>query len=259
MLLALDIGNTEITAGLFRRDALQTHWRLTTTADRTPDEWAAAMGAFLLHAGHSPNEVRAVCIASVAPAITQSVIDGVAKATGCSGVQVDARSPLPISLDVDEPMTVGADRIVNVLAATQLYPGDTIVVDFGTATTFDCVTADARFIGGVIMPGLRTSADQLTRRTAKLPATELRAPARAIGRRTEECIQAGVLCGTADAVDGLIGRIRAEWPGSRSPRVIATGGLARLVAPLSRTIERTDADLTLHGLRFAAGHLGLEW
>ena len=129
-------------------------------------------------------------------------------------------------LDVDEPLSVGADRIVNVLAAAELYRRDAIVVDFGTATTFDCVTAEGRFIGGVIMPGLRTSADQLTRRTAKLPATELRAPERVIGRRTEECIQAGVLFGTAEAVDGIVRRIRAEWPDGRRPKVVATGGLA---------------------------------
>jgi len=132
-------------------------------------------------------------------------------------------------------------------------------VDFGTATTFDCVTGEGRFLGGVIMPGLRTAADQLTRRTAKLPATELRAPARVIGRRTEECIQAGVLYGSADAVDGLVRRIRAEWPQGRQPQVVATGGLASVVAPLTTTIEDTDPDLTLRGLRFAAGHLGLEW
>src|SRR5881394_3492690 len=123
MLLVLDIGNTEITAGLFRQDALQARWRLTTTPDRTPDEWAAAFGGFLLQAGHSPNEVRAVCLGSVAPMVTQSLTDGVARITGCVGVQIDARSPLPVVLDVDEPLTVGADRIVNVLAASRLYPG----------------------------------------------------------------------------------------------------------------------------------------
>jgi type III pantothenate kinase len=132
-------------------------------------------------------------------------------------------------------------------------------VDFGTATTFDCFTADARFIGGAIMPGLRTSADQLTRRAAKLPATELRAPERVIGRRTEECIQAGVLFGAADAVDGMVRRIREEWPGKKNPRVVATGGLAPLVAPLTGAIGLTDPDLTLRGLRIAAKHLGLVW
>jgi type III pantothenate kinase len=200
-----------------------------------------------------------VCLASVAPSVTQSVVEGVARITGCTGVSIDARSDLPIRLDVDEPLSVGADRIVNVLAAVELFQRDTIVVDFGTATTFDCVTADARFIGGVIMPGLRTAADQLTRRTAKLPATELRAPPHVIGRRTEECIQSGVLYGTADAVDGIVRRIRAEWPDGRTPGVVATGGLASVIAPLTTTIERTDQQLTLQGLRMAAGYVGLRW
>jgi len=259
MLLALDVGNTEITTGLFSGSELVAHWRLTTNPDRTPDEWGSAVGGFLLQAGHSPNEVRAVCLASVAPSVIQSVVQGIANITGCAGILVDARSPLPVTLDVDEPLTVGADRIVNVLAAVELFKADTVVVDFGTATTFDCVTADARFLGGAIMPGLRTSADQLTRRAAKLPATELRAPARVIGKRTEECIQAGVLFGAADAVDGMVRRISAEWPGGKKPRVVATGGLAAIVAPLTSTIEITDPDLTLRGLRIAARHLGLEW
>lgn len=259
MLLALDIGNTEITAGLFDGRSLRAHWRLTTNPDRTPDEWGSAVGGFLIQAGHSPNEIRAVCLVSVAPAVTQSVVEGIARATGCTGVAVDARSPLPVRLEVDEPLSVGADRIVNVLAAVELERADTIVVDFGTATTFDCITVDGRFLGGVIMPGVRTAADQLTRRTAKLPAVELRAPARVIGRRTEECIQAGVLYGTVDAVDGIVHRIRAEWPGGGSPGVIATGGLAGVLAPLSSTIGRVDPQLTLQGVRIAAGHLGLHW
>src|ERR671912_1747223 len=259
MLLALDIGNTEITVGLFQGNDLEAHWRLTTNPDRTPDEWGIAIGGFLMQSGHSPNEVRAVCLASVAPPVTQSLVQGVALSTGCTGVTVDARTPLPVTLDVDEPLTVGADRIVNVLAAAELFRSDSVVVDFGTATTFDCVTADSRFLGGAIMPGLRTSADQLTRRAAKLPATELRAPSRVIGKRTEECIQAGVLFGAADAVDGMVRRIAAEWPGGTPPRVVATGGLSVVIAPLSTTIELTDPDLTLRGLRIAAAHLGLEW
>ncbi len=259
MLLTLDVGNTEITVGLFQGHELAGHWRLTTNPDRTPDEWGTALGAFLLHAGHSPNEIRAALVASVAPGVTQSLVEGVRNTTGAPVTVVDATSALPIRLDVDEPLSVGADRIINTLAAVERYPGDTIVVDFGTATTFDCITADGRFIGGVIMPGLRTSADQLTRRAAKLPATELKAPERVIGRRTEECIRAGVLYGAADAVDGLVARIKAEWPGGGTPRVVATGGLASTICPLARSIDQVDPDLTLHGLRIAAGHLGVRW
>ena len=259
MLLTLDVGNTETTVGLFRGETLEGHWRITTTAQRTPDEWAALLSAYLVNAGHSPTGVRAAVVASVAPLVTQSLAEGVRVATAQEAVMVGPASPLPIRLDVDEPLTVGADRVVNTLAAVHLFHRDTIVVDFGTATTFDCITADGRFIGGVIMPGIRTAADELVRRTAKLPATELTPPPRVIGRRTEDCIRAGVLWGTVDAVDGVVRRIKAEWPESRRPLTVATGGLAGLVAPLSKEIESVHPDLTLIGLRLAAGALGLVW
>jgi type III pantothenate kinase len=259
MLLALDIGNTETTVGLFAGDRLEGHWRLHTTPQRTPDEWASALTAYLTQAGHSTQEVRAAIVASVAPQVTQSLSEGIVGATTRQPVLVDGRSKLPITLDVDEPLTVGADRIVNTLAASQLFKRDTIVVDFGTATTFDCITGDGRFIGGVIMPGIRTASDDLVRKTAKLPATELTPPPRVIGRRTEDCIRAGVLWGTTDAVDGLVRRIKAEWPGKKTPQTIATGGLAGLVAPLSKEIESVHPDLTLVGLRLAAAALGLAW
>jgi type III pantothenate kinase len=259
MLLALDIGNTETTVGLFAGERLDGHWRLHTTAQRTPDEWASALTSYLTQAGHSTQEVRAAIVASVAPQVTQSLCEGITLATTRQPVLVDARSTLPITLDVDEPLTVGADRIVNTLAASQLFKQDTIVVDFGTATTFDCITGDGRFIGGVIMPGIRTASDDLVRKTAKLPATELTPPARVIGRRTEDCIRAGVLWGTADAVDGLVRRIKAEWPRGKTPKTVATGGLAGLVAPLTKEIESVHPDLTLVGLRLAAAALGLAW
>ncbi len=262
MLLAFDIGNTETTLGLFAGERLEAHWRLHSTPHRTPDEWASALTAQLTQAGHSTQEIRASIVASVAPQITQSLCDGIIAATTREPVRVDGRSKLPIVLDVDEPLTVGADRIVNTLAAAQLFKQDTIVVDFGTATTFDCIIVDSRggrFIGGVIMPGLRTASDELVRKTAKLPATELLPPTHAIGRRTEDCIRVGVLWGTADAVDGLVRRIKAEWPTKNQPMVVATGGLAPLVAPLCKELGSVHSDLTLIGLRIAAAALGLKW
>ncbi|MGH9261320.1 MAG: type III pantothenate kinase [Acidimicrobiales bacterium] len=259
MLLAIDIGNTETTLGLFAGERLEASWRLTTTPTRTPDEWAAALTVFLSQSGRSTQEVRAAIVASVVPQVTQEMCAGAAIATTVQPVVVDGRARLSITLDVDEPLTVGADRIVNTLAAVHVFKRDTIVVDFGTATTFDCITADGRFIGGVIMPGLRTASDELVRRTAKLPATELVPPERVIGRRTEECIRAGVLWGTVDAGDGLVRRIRAEWPGGARPQVVATGGLAGLIAPHSKEIESVHPDLTLVGLRLAASALGLAW
>src|ERR687884_551766 len=128
-------------------------------------------------------------------------------------------------------MTVGADRLINTLAASRIHRRDTIVVDLGTATTFDCITAGGVFLGGVIAPGVRTSADTLIRRTSKLPATELVAPIRVIGKRTEDCIRAGVMFGAADSIDGIVRRIKGEWPGGAVPLVVATGGLAETLRP----------------------------
>jgi type III pantothenate kinase len=259
MLLAVDVGNTEITLGLFEDERLSGHWRVTTLTTRTPHEWAALLTSFLQHAGHSTHEVRAAIEASVAPAVTEVLADGIQLALGFRPVSVTPESALPIRLAVDEPHTVGADRVVNTLAAAVLYGHDTIVVDFGTATTFDCITADGTFLGGVIAPGIFTAAENLIRRAAKLPATELVPPDRAIGRRTDDCIRAGVLFGTADSVDGIVRRIKAEWPTDAIPVVIATGGLAETIAPLSEEIERVEPNLTLMGLRVAAEKLGVEW
>lgn len=257
MRLVVDIGNSEVTLGLADGTGIHGHWRLTTRADRTPDEWSVAIAAFLRQAGWPSDAVAAACIASVAPAVTQSVAEAVRAAITSHVALVTPTSRLPLTLDVDEPLAVGADRIANALGVLERHPGDAIVVDFGTATAFDCVMADRRFIGGAIMPGLRTSADQLVQRAAKLTATELLAPERAIGRTTDEHIRSGVLFGTADAIDGMIRRMRAEWPGTGSPRVVATGGLSRLIAPLSTTMDTVDLDLTLYGLQVAADALGL--
>ena len=257
MLLVIDVGNSEVTTGLFRGAELVGRWRLTTNVERTPDEWALALESFAIRAGHSPAEIRACCVGSVVPGVTQALIPAVhLSIDGRVGVVVP-RTVLPLELDVDEPFAVGADRIANALGALALYPGDSVVVGFGTATTFNCITADRRFIGGSIMPGLRTSADQLIRRAAKLTATDLLPPTRAIGRSTEDNIRAGVLFGAADAADGMVRRILAEWPGGGRPQIIATGGLAALVVPLMTTIDVVNADLTLHGLRIAAESLHL--
>lgn len=259
MLLVVDIGNTEITLGLFAGEQLCSHWRLTTVVSRTPDEWASMITSYLSHAGHSTDEIRATVTASVAPAVTEPVTTGIEKAIGIESVQVTPELDLPVILDVDEPHQVGADRIVNTLAAARLYQRDTIVVDFGTATTFDCITAEGRFLGGVIAPGLRAAADELSHRAAKLPSTELTAPDRVIGRRTDECIRAGVLYGSADAVDGIVKRIKGEWPHGGSPYVVATGGLAHKVVPFSKEIQAVEPYLTLLGLKFVAAHVGLRW
>jgi type III pantothenate kinase len=251
MILVFDVGNTETTVGLFDGVVLRTHWRLTTVAERTPDELALVIVQLLRFASVDPKEIEGAAIASVVPAITGPLAEACRGLTGRRAIVVNGGSPLPIRLEVDEPLTVGADRLINTLAASQLYHRDTIVVDLGTATTFDCITADGTFLGGAIAPGVRTSADSLTRRTAKLPSTELVAPSRAIGTRTEECIRAGVVFGAADAIDGMVRRIKREWPGGAVPWVVATGGLAEVIQPYCESFDLVAPNLTLEGLRIA--------
>ena len=255
MILVFDVGNTETTVGLFDGDTLAQHWRLTTEASRTPDELGLMITMLLRAANVDTKAVTGAAIGSVVPPVTRPLADACERWLGARTVVVNAAAGLPITVDVDEPLTVGADRLINTLAASRLFGRDTIVVDLGTATTFDCITADGTFIGGVIAPGVRTSAETLFRRTSKLPATDLVPPARVIGRRTEECIRAGVVLGAADSIDGLVRRIKAEWPTPATPFVVATGGLAETLQPFCAELERVEPFLTLHGLRMAYDHI----
>jgi len=251
VILTVDVGNTETTYGLFAGEELRAHWRTVSEAARTPDELGLQLRALLESVPGAHATVRTVVIGSVVPALTATFVEASERWLNARTRVIDASSPLPIRLQVDEPMTVGADRLINTLAASRLYHCDTIVVDFGTATTYDCITADGVLLGGAIAPGIRTSAATPLRRTSKLPATELAVPAKVIGTRTEECIRAGVMFGAADAIDGIVRRIKREWPTSTVPRVIATGGLAETVSPLCEEIEEVDPYLTLKGLRIA--------
>ena len=251
MLLAIDVGNTEITLGLFAGAELERSWRIMTHPDRGADEWAVLLRALFEQAGLDITETDRSILASVVPFATEAIADGVVDATGTVPTIVNAAN-LPIRLEVEEPQTVGADRMINTLAASRLFGVDTIVVDFGTATTLDCITKDGRFLGGIIAPGIRTAGENLVKRAAKLSATEIAPPEHAIGKRTEDCIRAGLVFGAADAVDGMVRRIKAEWPTRDVPRVVATGGLAPLVAKFSTEIEEVHPDLTLQGLRLAA-------
>jgi type III pantothenate kinase len=251
--LVFDVGNTETVVGWFDAGRLRGHWRLATDARRTADEYGVMLRQLLAAAGAEPTAASAT-IGSVVPAMTRTLAEACERYLDAPGRAIDARTPLPIRLDVDEPLTVGADRIVNTLAATRLYGVDCVVVDLGTATTFDCITGDGVFIGGVISPGVKTSAANLTERTAKLPRVELVPPERVIGRRTETCIQSGVFYGAVDAIDGTVDRIRTEW-GVGELLVVATGGLAELVGPYCRTVQRVEPFLTLQGLEFARAHL----
>jgi type III pantothenate kinase len=248
MILTFDVGNTETTAALFDGETIRAHWRVTTNLPRTPDEYSLLIRSLLQTEDVSSSSVTGSAICSVVPPVTQILAAACEDFFGKAPVSIDARATLPIRLEVDEPLTVGADRIANTLAASRIWKRDAIVVDLGTATTYDCITADGAFIGGIIQPGIRTSAETLFRRTSQLAATELIPPKRVIGTRTDECIRSGVLYGAADSVDGLVRRIKDEWQ-AESPIVIATGGLAESLEPYCESFDEVDPFLTLKGVR----------
>jgi type III pantothenate kinase len=256
VILVFDVGNTELTIGLFQETELRGHWRVMTDVARTPDEFGVLLRSLLATSEFSSDSVDGIAIGSVVPRVTGPLSEGCQEYfTVGAPLIVDAGSKLPITLDVDEPLTVGADRVINTLAASREYGRDAIVVDLGTATTFDCITSDGVFLGGVIAPGVTTSSETLTRKTSKLPATELTIPTRVIGRRTEECIRSGVMFGAADAIDGIVARIKAEWPRPHSPMVVATGGMAQTMSVLCKSFDRVEPYLTLQGLALAYGIL----
>ena len=256
--MTFDVGNSETTIGLFDGDALRGHWRIITDVPRTSDEVGVLLRGLIAGADVPLSDVRGVAIGSVVRGMASHLVEACKRWLPVQRLEVfDATSPLPITLAVDEPLTVGADRIINTLIASRRYQRDAIVVDLGTATTFDCITKDGVFLGGVIAPGVRTSAETLFRRTSKLPATELIAPSHVIGKRTEDCIRAGVMFGNAESIDGIVRRIIEEWPRAERPMVIATGGLAELFAPICRSFDAVDPYLTLHGLAMAFDLVGL--
>jgi type III pantothenate kinase len=247
MILAFDIGNTETTTVLFDGDEIRSHWRFTTSLPRTADEFGLLLRSFLHAEGIEPDAIVGTAICSVVPPVTQPLARACEDLFGTPPKLVDARASLPVRLEVDEPLTVGADRVANTLAAMRLYGRNAIIVDLGTATTYDCVTADGAFIGGIIQPGVISSAETLFRRTSQLAATEIVPPKKVIGTRTDECIRSGVLYGTAESIDGLVRRIKEEWSGS-DPIVIATGGLASTFQPYCRSFDEVDPFLTLKGV-----------
>lgn len=251
MILTFDVGNSETTIGLCDGLRVRERWRVTTDGTRTPDETYLLLRGLLETSAVKRPAIDGSAIGSVVPAVTGPLAEACKRIARKAPVVVDGRSRLPIRLDVDEPMTVGADRIVNTLAASHLFKRDCIVVDLGTATTFDCITGAGVFLGGVIAPGVEVSAESLFRRTSKLPATELVPPKHVIGKRTEECIRAGVVLGAAELIDGMIRRLKKAWPHRQRPMVVATGGLAPTFAKLCTQFDRVSPNLTLQGLALA--------
>ena len=248
MLLAIDIGNTNTVLGLFDGERILRRFRVRTLKERTADETGVLFLNLFQSAG-LPAEVDDTIVASVVPDALQPIADCCRSWFHSEPLVVGAglRTGMPIL--VDNPREVGADRIVNAVAAYEQVGGACVVVDFGTATTLDCISARGEYVGGVIAPGYRISADALFQRASKLPRVEFAQPRRVIGRNTIHSMQSGLFHGYVSLVDGLIERVCGEYPPREQPAVLATGGLAPALVDASRGIERAAPDLTLEGLR----------
>lgn len=254
MLLTIDVGNTQTVVGLYSRGfasaataetGLLNHWRFSTEAKRTADEYAVLIRSLFQSAGH-PFEVDGIAICAGVPRVLASLREMVQNNLGNEPIVIEPGVRTGMAILYDNPKEVGADRIANAVAAFDLYGGPTVVVDFGTGNNFDVISASGDFLGGAIAPGIEISLDALFDRAAALRAVELVAPRSVIGKSTVESLQSGAIFGFAGQVDGMVNRFREELG---LCTVVATGGLAPLIAPVSATIEHVEPFLTLHGLR----------
>ncbi|HET8569504.1 MAG TPA: type III pantothenate kinase [Candidatus Limnocylindria bacterium] len=246
MLLAADVGNTHIVLGTYEGTRLVDQWRISTVHDRTEDELAVVIDGLLAQAEASLADVDAMVLGSVVPPLTLA-LTRLAERHAIRLVTIGPGIKTGVRLRVDNPGEVGADRIANTLAAHRRYGGPAIVVDFGTSTNLDVVSEEGDFLGGAFAPGLEVSAESLFGRASRLFRVPLTAPKDAIGKNTVDCLRSGIVFGYVGLIEGLVARISAEL--ATKPRVIATGGLATTIAPLAKSIERVDDDLTLEGLR----------
>jgi len=247
MLLAIDAGNTNIVLGIYDGNALISHWRVSTDRQKTADEYGILLKNLFDFQGHKFSDISAVAIASVVPPLITSLEEMSRSYFGLTPLVIGPGVKTGMPIKFDNPKEIGADRIVNAVAAYEIYGGPLIVVDFGTATTFDVVTKQGEYIGGAIAPGIGISTEALFMRAAKLPRVELVKPPHVIAKNTIHGIQAGIIFGFAGQVDGIVKRLEKEL--GADAFVVATGGLARLISLESETIQKVDPWLTLEGLR----------
>lgn len=247
MLLALDVGNTNTVLGLYDGTTLRHSFRIESSKGKTSDEYLVVFLTLLDVAELARTAVHATIIASVVPALTETISTAVRRAFGHEPLVVGPGIKTGMPILYENPRDVGADRIANAVAAYERVHGAVVVVDFGTGTNFDCVSPKGEFLGGIIAPGLQISAEALFSRAARLARIPIQKPPKAIGRNTTQSVQSGIVFGYVGLVDGLVDRVREEL--GPTTRVLATGGLAALIAPESRTIEEVLPDLTLDGLR----------
>ncbi len=247
MLLALDIGNTNIIAGVFQGEKLRATWRMATSVHRLVDEYAIILLGLLQNRDISAGEIKEVVMCSVVPPLTETFENLAKQYWGVSPLVVEAGVKTGVRIQMENPREVGADRVVNAAAAHRLYGGPLIVIDMGTATTFDAVSKEGDYLGGAIAPGIGIAAEALFQRTAMLPRVEMVRPSRAIGKNTATAIQSGIIFGYSGLIEGVVSRIKHEMGGQ--VKVVATGGLAEVMAKETVVIDVVNPDLTLQGLR----------
>ncbi|MCH8203637.1 MAG: type III pantothenate kinase [Candidatus Hydrogenedentes bacterium] len=247
MLLVVDVGNTNTVIGLYDGDELCAHWRIATDNYRTSDELKVFFTMLLTQSGYDPKSVKGCCISSVVPQLNDAIARVARSGFGLEPIIVEPGIRTGLKLQNENPKEVGADRIVNAVAAVEEYEGDKIVIDFGTATTFSYITANAEYKGGIIFPGIQLSANALFERCAKLPRVEISVPDTVIGRDTVSNIRSGLTYGYAEMVQGLVRRIGEE--AGTTPKVIATGGLSAIIADVTSSIDVHDPLLTMKGLK----------
>ena len=251
MLLAIDVGNTNIVLGVFDGERLVQSWRLQTLRERTADELGLLVDGLFEHSRIERVQIRGVIVGSVVPPLTGTIITMIDRYFGVQALNVEPGVNTPMPILYENPAEVGADRIVNGIAAWERFGRGKgrpmIVLDFGTATTLDAITDKGEYLGGAICPGVQISADALFQRAARLPRIDVRKPARIVGRTTVGAMEAGLFYGYVGMVEGLVRRMSAELGGGAL--CVATGGLATIIAPETPLIEHVDPDLTLHGLR----------
>lgn len=247
MLFVIDVGNTNITLGLYVNEELGPRWRLATDHEKMPDEFGLQMVGLLNHEGQAVENISGICLASVVPPLTSKIVQACEGYLGKVPLVVDAGVKTGVRILYENPKAVGADRIADAAAVQRLYGGPACVVDFGTATTFDAISAEGYYLGGAISPGIGIAAEALFMRAAKLPRVDLQRPPAAIGRNTTDAMQSGLLFGYVALVEGMVQRFRGEL--GNDMKVIATGGLAELIAAETDIIQVVAPWLTLDGLR----------
>jgi type III pantothenate kinase len=247
VIVVVDVGNTNIVLGLYQERTLTHHWRLSTNRSSTVDEYGVLISNLFQLAGVRAEQMKGVILSCVVPPLMNTLEQLFVKYVGIEALVVGPGIKTGLNIRYENPKEVGADRIVNAVAGIEQYGTPLVVVDFGTATTFDYIDASGVYLGGAIVPGIGISTEALYQKAAKLPRIELTKPKTVIGRNTVAAMQAGIIFGYAGQVDGIVRRICKEF--NVQPRVIATGGLAELIAGETETIEKVDPLLTLEGLR----------